>query len=168
MKRKCQINAVYPITCFQVPIVGNTELNLTTEEIYKCLCAKAEVTEILSDGSMMSLDFSNYNKTSIIENTEKSNDTSLHPAEINVKEFKHVEEFTTEEDFNDVKEEIVDEEKLEDSTEDIEDNTQIVDEDKVESKETVEVKDENPVKTHEVHARNNNYPSKNKKNKNKR
>lgn len=76
--KKCQIRAISPITCFTVPIVGNTELNLTTDEIYKCLCAKAEVLEILENGKMINLNFTNYNRdNSIIGEpiTEKISDT---------------------------------------------------------------------------------------------
>ena len=61
-KKRCQIRAGLPITCFTVPIVGTVELNLTHDEIYKCLCAKAEVIEILGDGTRIHLDFTNYNK----------------------------------------------------------------------------------------------------------
>ena len=61
-KKRCQIYASLPITCFEVPIVGETELNLTENEIYKCLCAKAQVIEILPNGKRINLDFTNYNK----------------------------------------------------------------------------------------------------------
>ena len=61
-KKRCRIYAGLPITCFEVPIIGETELNLTPDEIYKCLCSKAEVIEILPDGSHINLDFTNYNK----------------------------------------------------------------------------------------------------------
>lgn len=64
--KKCQIHATSPITCFTVPIVGTTQLNLTPDEIYKCLCAKAEVMEILANGKMINLDFSNYNRDNSI------------------------------------------------------------------------------------------------------
>ena len=64
--KKCQIHATSPITCFTVPIVGTTELNLTPDEIYKCLCAKAEVMEILGNGKTINLDFSNYNRDNSI------------------------------------------------------------------------------------------------------
>lgn len=64
--KKCQIHATSPITCFTVPIVGTTELNLTPDEIYKCLCAKAEVIEILGNGKTINLDFSNYNRDNSI------------------------------------------------------------------------------------------------------
>ena len=64
--KKCQIHATSPITCFTVPIVGTTELNLTPDEIYKCLCAKAEVMEILANGKTINLDFSNYNRDNSI------------------------------------------------------------------------------------------------------
>lgn len=77
--KKCQIRATTPITCFSVPIIGNTKLNLTSEEIYKCLCAKAEVLEILENGKTINLDFTNYNRdNSIIGEpivTEKTSDT---------------------------------------------------------------------------------------------
>lgn len=66
-KKRCQIRAGLPITCFEVPIIGNAELNLTYDEIYKCLCAKAEVTEILNDGRRIHLDFTNYNKNNYWE-----------------------------------------------------------------------------------------------------
>ena len=62
MKKRCQIYAGLPITCFEVPIIGHAELNLTPDEIYKCLCAKAEVIEILPTGKRINLDFSNYDK----------------------------------------------------------------------------------------------------------
>ena len=56
-KKKCNIYAKSPITCFTVPIVGHCTLNLTSNEIYKCLCARAEVTEILPNGKSINLDF---------------------------------------------------------------------------------------------------------------
>lgn len=77
--KKCQIRATAPITCFSVPIIGNTKLDLTSEEIYKCLCAKAEVLEILENGKTINLDFTNYNRdNSIIGEPiviEKTSDT---------------------------------------------------------------------------------------------
>lgn len=65
MKKKCLIYASLPITCFEVPIIGHVELNLTSDEIYKCLCSKAQVVEILPNGKKINLDFSNYNKSNI-------------------------------------------------------------------------------------------------------
>lgn len=75
-KRKCQVHAVFPITCFTVPIIGHTELNLTTDEIYKCLCAKAEISEILPSGKVVRLDFSNYNKSPLINKEEDTKEES--------------------------------------------------------------------------------------------
>ena len=66
-KKKCNIYAKSPITCFTVPIVGHCTLNLTSNEIYKCLCARAEVTEILPNGKSINLDFSNYTINSFIK-----------------------------------------------------------------------------------------------------
>lgn len=67
MKRKCNIYAPMPITYFMVPIVGHVSgLNLTDEEIYICLCSKAEVEEVLPNGTIKSLNFTNY-KTSVEE-----------------------------------------------------------------------------------------------------
>lgn len=62
VKKKCQINARTPVTCFSVPIIGYAQLDLTYDEIYKCLCSNAEVVEILEDGSTVNLNFRNYNK----------------------------------------------------------------------------------------------------------
>lgn len=148
MKRKCQINAVYPITCFNVPIVGNTELNLTTEEIYKCLCGKAEVVEILKDGTMISLDFTNYDKVPEIERQESFKD------EIDLKPIVEDDKKSVE------KVEILNIEK-EKIDEDVEEDLSLKEENKSEIDKEVT---ENPVKTHEVHSRNNNK-GKNKKNK---
>ena len=77
IKKKCQIHAGLPITCFEVPIIGNTELNLTPDEIYKCLCAKAEVIEILKDGSKVNLDFSNYAKDNAVTLPYKGEEVSV-------------------------------------------------------------------------------------------
>lgn len=136
MKKKCQIRAVYPITCFEVPIVGTTELNLTPDEIYKCLCAKAEIDEVLSNGTLVHIDFTNY---------DKDNEIKKENVEVPVKET--VINFT---DVVEIKEEInktVVEETVEDSSEEVEENTE------EESKE--EVIEDLP-KTHEVVSRNNN------------
>lgn len=66
MNKKCQIRAISPITCFTVPIIGTTELNLTENEIYQCLCYNAEIMEILSNGKMVKLNFDNYNRDNSI------------------------------------------------------------------------------------------------------
>lgn len=65
-KKKCEIHATLPITCFEVPIIGDANLNLTADEIYKCLCSKAEVKEVLPDGKRINLDFTNYDKDNSI------------------------------------------------------------------------------------------------------
>lgn len=139
-KRRCQINAIYPITCFTVPIIGHTELKLTTDEIYKCLCAKAEVTEILEDGKMVSLDFSNYDKPIIITDNSK---TVEKPKEVIT---EPVVEPTVEEKELEVILEAKDEVKVEDET---------VVETKNETVEEVS-KENSTTKSYEVPSRNNN------------
>lgn len=151
-KRRCQINAIYPITCFTVPIVGHTELKLTTDEIYKCLCAKAEVTEILEDGKMVSLDFSNYDKPIIItdnsKTVEKSKEVITEPVEAKneTEVVEPVVEPTVEEKELEVILEAKDEVKVEDET---------VVETKNETVEEVS-KENSTTKSYEVPSRNNN------------
>lgn len=61
MKKRVNIETCIPLTIFQSPIVGKVmNLELTTDEIYSCICQKALVEEILSNGSTVALDFSNY------------------------------------------------------------------------------------------------------------
>ena len=145
-KRKCSIYAAMPITCFQVPIIGHAELNLTTEEIYKCLCAKAEVTEMLPNGKTVNLDFSNYNKqlveTKPKEKIKEVTETPILPEESIVQ---------------------------------VVDNTILEVKDEPEETLTATTtvagaKEDSPVRTHELSSRNNNYnkQNKNRKNKNKR
>lgn len=141
MKRKCLIHAISPITCFTVPIIGRTELNLTDEEIYKCLCSKAEIKEILPDGKMINLDFSNYKKPIIKEESLIIKESIVVEEEIveNVTEVKEV----VEEDNVEIEEEITEE-----VTEEF-------------------IMEESPAKTHEVPSRNKQqyHSKKNKKNK---
>ena len=144
-KRRCQINAIYPITCFTVPIIGHTELKLTTDEIYKCLCAKAEVTEILEDGKMVSLDFSNYDKPIIITDNSK---TVEKPKEV-ITEPVEVKEPTVEEKELEVILEAKDEVKVEDETVvETKNETEVVEE--------VSTKENSTTKSYEVPSRNNN------------
>ena len=151
-KRRCQINAIYPITCFTVPIIGHTELKLTTDEIYKCLCAKAEVTEILEDGKMVSLDFSNYDKPIIITDNSK---TVEKPKEVIT---EPVEAKNETEVVEPVTEPTVEEKELEVILE-AKDEVKVEDETVVETKnETVEEvsKENSTTKSYEVPSRNNN------------
>lgn len=164
--KKCQIHAVSPITCFTVPIVGSTQLNLTHDEIYQCLCAKAEVLEILGNGKTINLDFTNYNRDNSIigEPVEK------------------VEEIVTEEHPEPVIEveeepEVIEEVAEEEVTLDLAETEETVfvtgmsvledEESEVEDAETVFTPAE-PVKEMKVESRNNNYKNNNnKKNKKK-
>lgn len=176
-KRKCLIYASLPITCFSVPIIGHTELNLTTDEIYKCLCAKAEVIEILPNGKTINLDFTNYNKVEPIDISVKPKQEKVSiivPEPIvteikaEVKETPIVEEVVNTVESIEVVEEKVEELTVEEKVEELETAEGSVEEQVVE--ETLE---ESPVRTHELSSRNNNYnkqqnTNKNKKNKNKR
>ena len=154
LKKRCQIYASLPITCFEVPIVGDTELNLTENEIYKCLCAKAEVIEILPDGRRINLDFKNYNKDNcIIESlVVEEKPESVTPIKVELAPEP------TPAPVEKVEEKPVEfiEEKVEEEVESVEENTE-------------EAKEENPVaetvKNYQTNSRNNNY---NKKSKNKK
>ena len=165
MKKRCRIYASLPITCFEVPIVGDTELNLTENEIYKCLCAKAEVIEILPDGKRINLDFTNYNKN----NYELEDTITTEPVVIETIEEEPepapVEEEKVEEPVE-VIEEAVEAEPVEETIETIEEEPVEV----IEEENTVEeVKDESPVaetvKNYQTNSRNNNYNNKKSKNK---
>lgn len=160
-KKKCQIYASLPITCFEVPIIGETELNLTEDEIYKCLCAKAEVLEILSNGKRINLDFTNYNKDNEPNIIIK---TSNNKEEITEKIIETKEEIITE--TSEVLEE-VEEEITEDSKEIIIESSEVLEEVEEEIVES-EIKIEQPVaetvKSYQVASRNNyNNKKKNKK-----
>lgn len=124
-KKKCNIYAKSPITCFTVPIVGHCTLNLTSNEIYKCLCARAEVTEILPNGKSINLDFSNYDKdnytkpeTPVVEEKVLVFEDKVEVKEEVKVEEEHVEEQheeeteTTEEVVEEVKEEPVHEDPV--------------------------------------------------------
>lgn len=144
MKKRCQIHAVFPITCFTVPIVGRTELNLTHDEIYKCLCSKAEVSEILPSGKLVRLDFTNYNK-----------DNDIKKAVVE-------EPIVKEEEKEDIVEETPTEEEVVVESKDIPavtNGTVIIDEPNVTESVTVSAKTEDAApltKTHEISSRNTN------------
>lgn len=164
-KKRCQIYASLPITCFEVPIVGETELNLTENEIYKCLCAKAQVIEILPNGKRINLDFTNYNKDNYyIPDTSATIVNSPFVGE--TPEPIHTPVFTepTPEPVLTVTTEVVEEDKEIIEVESIEEETVKADE-----TENTEVKEEQAVaetvKSYQVASRNNNN---NKKSKNKR
>lgn len=144
MKKKCKIYAKFPITCFTVPIIGHTTLNLTPDEIYKCLCSRAEVIELLPNGKSINLDFSNYDKDN-------------NPKEVVEKVFT----------FND-KVEVKEEVKIEKVEEHHEEETkeEVV---KSDEEKSTPVHEQDPVKTQVASRNNNNYQKyNNKKAKNKR
>lgn len=127
IKKKCQINARTPVTCFSVPIIGFAQLDLTYDEIYKCLCSNTEVVEILEDGSTINLNFRNYNKDN--SKGEPIEEVKAAPVE-------------------EVQEEVVND--TEPSTEIIEEETTVELSDKVEIEETVEEQiEETPVESGE-------------------
>jgi len=51
-----------PITALSVPIRGTAMgLHLHVKDIFKCMCQKAVIDEVLKDGSLVRLDMANYN-----------------------------------------------------------------------------------------------------------
>lgn len=63
MKKHVNVYATNPIRNIIPPLMG-TYLNIEMDEIdiYKCICGRAIVDEVLSDGSLVRLDFNNYKK----------------------------------------------------------------------------------------------------------
>lgn len=170
VKKKCEIYASLPITCFEVPIIGHANLNLSTDEIYKCLCAKAEVTEILENGTRINLDFTNYNK----DNNPVTHQNEVEEVPPVIKEMMEI----TENESVEVPEETITNDEVESDTNDevtieLNDKVEIQDEiseiveevidDKIEetvAEEAVEEPKEVPVaetvKSYQVASRNNN------------
>lgn len=62
MIKLVNVKAIYPITGVPQIIRGTlNKVEMTTENIFKCLCGRAEVTEVIGD-TLIPLDFGNYNK----------------------------------------------------------------------------------------------------------
>lgn len=62
MKKIVNINAVHPISGVAQIVRGRlTNVTMSTEDIFKCLCARASVTEVIGD-TLVPLNFDNYNK----------------------------------------------------------------------------------------------------------
>ena len=62
MVKKVNVIAMIPVRTTYPPIYGTYKgVAMTPANILKCLLHKAKVEEILSDGSILPLDFHNYN-----------------------------------------------------------------------------------------------------------
>lgn len=62
MKKIVNVNAVHPIPGVRQIVRGRLDkAEMSTEDIFKCLCAKATVTEVVGD-KLIPLNFDNYNK----------------------------------------------------------------------------------------------------------
>lgn len=62
MKKVVNINAIHPISGVSQIVRGRlTNVLMSTEDIFKCLCAKATVTEVIGN-TLIPLNFDNYNK----------------------------------------------------------------------------------------------------------
>lgn len=63
MKKTVNIEPTLPINTI-VPAIYNPVFNckMSVGDILNCICAKAKVMEVLKDGSLIKLDFSNYDK----------------------------------------------------------------------------------------------------------
>ncbi len=72
MKKQVNIFANTPITFINIPIVGTVRnITMKSEDIRKCLFAKAKVEEILPSGKTVKLDFTNYNTENVIPSSDK-------------------------------------------------------------------------------------------------
>ncbi len=68
--KRVDVETRFPIVIRKnpVPIMGSIyNVSMTTDQIFDCLCSKATVKEILSNGSKLSLDLSNYDKDNDID-----------------------------------------------------------------------------------------------------
>lgn|SRR5574344_1581970 len=71
MTKKVNIYSSRPITVLAVPIRGNINAAvLDVEQIRKIICANGIVDEILEDGSLVRLNFTNYNKDNSSESVK--------------------------------------------------------------------------------------------------
>ena len=155
-KKKCHLHVTSPITCFSVPIVGDTELFLTTDEIFKCICTGAEVSEVLPGGERVRLNFSNYNRNNSIIGEPKEE-------EIIVEEPVTVGHITEEEPAIEAAETIATEPVEEVVEESVDVEIEQVEEATEEVVEEVESTEEDTVKDYQVESRNKNKKNKNKK-----
>lgn len=63
MNKIVNIATRVPIRVLNVPIRGNVrKITMSVEDIFKCICQKAEVDEVLSNGKLLRLDLANYDK----------------------------------------------------------------------------------------------------------
>ena len=62
MKKVVNVTAIHPISGVSQIVRGRLKnATMSTEDIFKCLCAKATVVEVLGD-KLIPLNFDNYNK----------------------------------------------------------------------------------------------------------
>lgn len=62
--KRVNVKAIVPVyTAFTLPFIGEKkDVEVTEDQIYRCLVSGARVEEILPDGQTIKLDFTNYNK----------------------------------------------------------------------------------------------------------
>lgn len=67
MKKIVNVKAIMPVTGVKQIVRGSlTKVEMTTEDIYKCLCCRAKVDEVIGD-NLIALNFDNYNKVNAPE-----------------------------------------------------------------------------------------------------
>lgn len=88
MKKIVNVNAIYPITGVKQIVRGRLfKASMSTEDIFKCLCAKATVDEVIGDKTIR-LNFDNYDKPNKIEEKPAVIPTVAKPVTTNVVETK--------------------------------------------------------------------------------
>ena len=74
MEKRVNVYAGAPVVAIKYPITGTVRsILLSTDEIRKCIFAKAKVEEILPNGRTVRLDFTNYDKV----NTEANSNSMV-------------------------------------------------------------------------------------------
>ena len=77
MKKLVNVHAKIPVRNIKPAMFGSyRNIELTDDTIFTLMCGRAEVTEILDDGTLLPLNFNNYNKnnnpkTEPVKNEEK-------------------------------------------------------------------------------------------------
>lgn len=91
MIKNVNIKANIPVRSVRPMVYGNIlNIQMDTGDIFKCICGRAIVDEILVDGSLIRLDLNNYDKdNSTLITEEESNNEAPTPVEPTADPQKH-------------------------------------------------------------------------------
>lgn len=91
MVKKVNVYPTSPIISLDIPLrTRMMGINMDTEDIRKCIIAQAIVEEVLSDGKIVRLNFTNYDKDNSIKKEEDKSSIVDDKKEENKTEFKPI------------------------------------------------------------------------------